>query len=154
MSDIESVANQAESNPEAEEQNNQNINPKDMGAVKEDKEQKLRSELRVMRIQQEKDDFGYYKQNAEYINKAYQSIMNFIFNNTCYPPKWVILLTVLAFTYIVGNIDKVDNEYFLIIQSILRTFSEVLATFFLFMLAVPSAKGIRRLFSRFTDKML
>lgn len=157
MSDIQSAINQAESKPEAEETGNQNVEVNGTGDVKNDEEKGLRSELRVMRIQQEKVDFDYYKHNTEYINKAYKSIMDFIFNGTfCCLPRWVVLLSVLAFTYIFGNIDKelISNNCLLIIQSILRTSSEALVAFFIILLAVPSAKGIRRLFSRFTDKML
>lgn len=157
MNNIQTIINNIKGSREAENLDNDNVNANDTGNVKEDKEQKLRSELSVMRIRQDKEDFGYHKHNMRHINKTYKSVMDFIFNGTfCYLPRWVVLLLVLALTYIFGSIDKelIDNNYLLIIQSILRTSSEALVAFFIFLLAIPSAKGIRRLFSRFTDKML
>lgn len=157
MNNIQTIINNIKGSREAENLDNDNVNANDTGNVKEDKEQKLRSELSVMRIRQDKEDFGYHKHNMRHINKTYKSVMDFIFNGTfCCLPRWVVLLLVLALTYIFGNIDKelIDNNYLLIIQSILRTSSEALVVFFIFLLAIPSAKGIRRLFSRFTDKIL
>ena len=107
--------------------------------------------LKHNRTRQELEDFRYNRFNTMLINRAYKSVIKLLFKPLCCKkfPAWVFLLGLLVLCYIVGHIDEQSE-----MQSIANAISDVLIFFFLFMLAIPSAKGIRRLFSRFTDKML
>lgn len=159
MSNIQNITKQASGNKEAQNPD-ENVGVEHTEAVKNDKQQQLSSRLSVMRTQQEIRDCGYSNYNTECINKAYKSIIRIIFYRIPYfVPVWVILLLLLVPVHIFGNIDEgllkelSDCRYMPLAQNIARIVSETFAALFLFMLAVPSAKGIRRLFSKIMDRI-